>query len=379
MANTNCLGPFDIQMMAQALKLASRGKSTCMPNPVVGCVLVKNGDVLSEGWHAIAGEGHAEINALNAAGEEAHGSTAYVTLEPCCHYGRTPPCVDALIAAGVVRVVFGATDPDPKISGNGLAKLKKAGILVEGPLLEAQAQQLNQGYIKRHQCGQPWVTVKLAMSVDGRTAMDDGTSQWITGFHARQDVQRLRANCCAIITGVGTVLSDNPSLTVRCETGDDRALGEQESPRKLTSKQPLRVIVDSQLKTPVGAKVLSLPGRVLVASAVDKGMSDHDDVETISLPNNNGEVDLTRLLKVLAEKGCNNVLIEAGSKLAGEFMLKGLVDELIIYMAPKLLGSMARPLFNLPFASMDQQIELDITDIRQVGNDWRITASPNKN
>ena len=379
MANTNCLGSFDIQMMAQALKLASRGKSTCMPNPVVGCVLVKNGDVLSEGWHAIAGEGHAEINALNAAGEEAHGSTAYVTLEPCCHYGRTPPCVDALIAAGVVRVVFGATDPDPKISGNGLAELKKAGILVEGPLLEAQAQQLNQGYIKRHQSGQPWVTVKLAMSVDGRTAMDDGASQWITGFHARRDVQRLRANYCAIITGVGTVLSDNPSLTVRYEGVDDRALDEQELPRKMASKQPLRVVVDSQLKTPVGSKVLSLPGSVLVASAVDRGMPGHDGVETISLPNNNGQVDLIKLLKVLAEKGCNNVLIEAGSKLAGEFMLKGLVDELVIYMAPKLLGSMAMPLFSLPFASMAQQIELDITDIRQVGNDWRITANPNKN
>ena len=382
MTSINHLSSFDFEMMAQALRLAARGQKTCMPNPAVGCVVVKNGRVLGEGWHELAGEDHAEINALKSIGKLSHGATAYVTLEPCSYHGRTPPCVDALVVAGIARVVYGMTDPNPKVSGSGLSKLKKAGILVEGPLLELEAQQLNRGYIKRHQYNQPWVTIKLAMSLDGRTAMGDGESKWITGLHARQDVQRLRAKHCAIITGIGTVLQDNPSLTVRYERIEgNEGLPDQEknSSGGLSLKQPLRVVVDSKLNTPVNAKILSATGSVLVASTLISDVLDSSKAEIICIPGNDERVDLSGLLKILAERECNNVLVEAGPELAGAFLQMGLADELVIYMAPKLLGSMAKPLFNLPFVHMGQQVELDIIDIRQVGEDFRIKARPMKN
>ena len=361
----------DQEMMARAVKLAARGQYTCMPNPVVGCVLTKGDVVVGEGWHQVAGQGHAEVNALKEAGSEACGATAYVTLEPCSHYGRTPPCADALISAGVNRVVYGMADPNPKVSGQGLDKLKRAGIVVEGPLLEAEARQLNRGFIKRQEHGLPWVTVKLAMSLDGRTAMESGESQWITGTAARQDVQRLRAKSCAIVTGIGTVLHDNPSLTVRA---DELGFDCRDEAANVAARQPMRVVVDSQLQTPDDAKVLSSPGELLLITAVEH--SPRDDVEIVCLAGKGREVDLHSLLVLLAKRECNNVLVEAGAQLAGAFVHAGLVDELVIYMAPKLLGSSARPLLSLPFDRMDQQVALDIQDIRQVGDDLRITVKP---
>ncbi len=369
-------GSCDLKMMARALKLAARGQYTCMPNPAVGCVIAKGDVVVGEGWHQKAGEAHAEVNALQHAGDLAQGATAYVTLEPCSHYGRTPPCANALITAGVSRVVYGMTDPNPSVAGQGLEKLRQAGITVDGPILEAEARQLNKGFIKRQEQGLPWVTIKLAMSLDGRTAMESGESQWITSPAARQDVQRLRAKSCAIVTGIGTVLHDDPSLTVRAdELGSDS----REEAATVAARQPLRVVVDSQLKTPADAKVLSSDGASLLVTA--KGHSDRQDIEIVSLPDssysgNGGQVDLPALLALLAKKECTNVLVEAGAQLAGAFVHTGLVDELVIYMAPKLLGSSARPLLSLPFDRMDQQVELDIQDIRQVGGDLRITAKP---
>ena len=361
----------DQAMMAKAVKLAARGQYTCMPNPAVGCVIAKGDVVVGEGWHQLAGQAHAEVNALKQAGDKAKGATVYVTLEPCSHYGRTPPCADALIEAGIARVVYGMTDPNPKVSGQGLDKLRQAGIAVEGPALEADARQLNRGFIKRQKQGLPWVKVKLAMSLDGRTAMASGESQWITGPAARQDVQRLRAKSCAIVTGIGTVLHDDPSLTVRA---DELGFDSREEAATIAARQPLRVVVDSQLKTPSEAKVLSPDGGSLLVTA--KGHSDRQGIEIVSLPDSGGQVDLPALLALLAKKECNNVLVEAGAQLAGAFVHTGLVDELVIYMAPKLLGSSARPLLSLPFDSMDQQVELDVQDIRQVGGDLRITAKP---
>ena len=361
----------DQAMMAKAVKLAARGQYTCMPNPSVGCVITKGDVVVGEGWHQKAGEAHAEVNALQHAGDLAQGATAYVTLEPCSHYGRTPPCADALIAAGVSRVVYGMTDPNPSVAGQGLEKLRQAGITVDGPILETEARQLNKGFIKRQEHGLPWVTIKLAMSLDGRTAMESGESQWITGAAARQDVQRLRAKSCAIVTGIGTVLHDDPSLTVRA---DELGFENTAEAVKVAARQPLRVVVDSELKVSADAKVLSSDGSVLLVTAKD--CSDSQDVEIVSLPDKSGQVNLLALVKLLAEKECNNVLVEAGAELAGAFLQAGLVDELVIYMAPKLLGSSARPLLSLPFDCMDQQVGLDITDIRKVGDDIRITATP---
>ncbi len=358
----------DLSMMARALRLAARGQYTCMPNPAVGCVIAQDKTIVGEGWHDVAGQPHAEVNALRNAGDQARGATAYVTLEPCCHFGRTPPCADALIAAGVARVVYGMTDPNPKVSGSGLEKLKQAGVVVDGPVLEGEAQQLNRGFIKRQKLGLPWVTVKLAMSLDGRTAMKSGESQWITGSAARQDVQRLRARSCAIVTGVGTVLHDDPSLTIRA---DELGL---KNAAKIAARQPLRVVVDSQLRAASDAKVLSAEAPVLIVAA-SEGLK-CKDAEVVCLSDGDGRVGLPALLTLLAEKECNNVLVEAGAELAGAFLQAGLVDELVVYMAPKLLGSSARPLLLLPFDRMDQQVELDITDIRQVGRDLRITASP---
>jgi diaminohydroxyphosphoribosylaminopyrimidine deaminase/5-amino-6-(5-phosphoribosylamino)uracil reductase len=376
MTGSHCLERHDLVMMARAMKLAAQGKYTCMPNPAVGCVITQNDSVVGEGWHQRAGEAHAEVNALQDAGELAQGATVYVTLEPCSHFGRTPPCADALIEAGVTRVVYGMTDPNPQVAGSGLDKLRQAGIVVEGPVLEVEAKQLNRGFIKRQQQGLPWVTVKLAMSLDGRTAMESGESQWITGSEARQDVQRLRAESCAIVTGIGTVLHDDPSLTVRV---DELGLS---NAADVAARQPLRVVVDSQLRMPIDAKMLSAEGlalkeQVFIATACDDSLTlPIAGAEVVCLAGDGGRVDLTALLKVLAERECNRVLVEAGAELAGAFLQAGLVDEFVIYMAPKLLGSSARPLLTLPFDSMDQQVGLDITDMRQVGDDIRITARP---
>jgi diaminohydroxyphosphoribosylaminopyrimidine deaminase/5-amino-6-(5-phosphoribosylamino)uracil reductase len=358
----------DREYMARALQLAERGLYTTTPNPRVGCLLVDpvSGRTLGEGFHRKAGEGHAEVNALQAAGDTARGATAYVTLEPCSHTGKTGPCSDALITAGVARVVYAMEDPNPAVAGRGVERLRAAGIQADGPLMETQAEALNPGFIKRMRTGLPWVRCKLAMSLDGRTAMASGESQWITGPCARADVQRLRARSCAIVTGVETLLQDQPALTVRDPAID--TLG----------RQPLRVIVDSRLRSPADAGIFRQPGRTCLASARAAVGGKYDAAINVwHLPGSDERVDLHRLLqKLAAEEACNEVMIEAGPTLAGSFMADGLVDELQVYMAGILLGNLAKPLLELPFATMSQRRRLQIIDIRALGEDWRITARP---
>ncbi len=370
----------DYPFMAQALRLAERGLYTTMPNPRVGCLLVKNGQVVGEGWHIRAGEGHAEVNALAAAGENARGATAYVTLEPCSHTGKTGPCSHALVDAGVVRVVYAMEDPNPLVAGRGLDYLREAGVQVDGPLLEDDARALNLGFIKRMERKLPFVRCKMGMSLDGRTAMASGESQWVTGKKARGDVQRLRARSCAIISGIDSVLMDNASLTVRGEELD------LPNAPEAAAKQPLRVVLDSKLRLGRKAKILMQETPILL---VHNGKPENADkladwpahVELIALPANSsidggGRINLNALLSELAKRQCNEVLVEAGATLAASFLRRGLLDEVIIYMAPKLLGSSARPLFDLPLNTMSSALPLKISDMRAVGTDWRITATP---
>jgi len=356
--------------MIRALELARLGWYSTSPNPRVGCVLVKNGQIIAEGWHQKAGQGHAEVNALTNAGVEASGTTAYVTLEPCAHMGKTPPCADALIRAGVSVVVYGMCDPNPLVAGKGLARLEAAGVEVIGPVLEADARALNIGFIQRMEKGKPWVFAKAASSLDGRTAMQSGESQWITGEAARADVQKLRAKSCAIVTGVGTVMQDDPALTVR----DDRLATRGEI------RQPLRVIVDSQLQTPLNAKILQLPGKALVvyanASVEKQAQFAAAGIETLCLANTELKVDLTALMAELAKRQCNEVMIESGAKLLGAMMREQIIDELYLYMAPTLLGSSARPIAALPFEHMHQQVRFDVKDMRKVGDDIRWQLQP---
>lgn len=358
-------------IMSRALELARRGHYTTSPNPRVGCVIERDGKILGEGWHQWAGEGHAEVNALADAvgkGSDVKGATVYVTLEPCSHHGLTGPCAEALVAAQVGKVIYGMADPNPKVSGRGLKRLRDAGIGVEGPLLESEAELLNPGFCKRMRNKLPRVTVKLAMSLDGRTAMASGESQWITGTAARKDVQRLRAGSCAIVTGIGTVLNDDPAMTVR-----DLELAVERNGVS-TLRQPLKVVVDSRGQLPAKAAIRHQPGELLLVTA---GM-DVAGVDTLQLPDERGQVDLLKLLTHLAERQCNEVLVEAGAELAGAFVEAGLVDQLVIYMAPTLLGSAARPLLTLPLNTMAEQQRLKIIDIRTVGDDLRITAVPPK-
>ena len=364
----------DFDFMARAFRLAERGLYTTMPNPRVGCVLVKDGQIIAEGWHERAGEGHAEVNALRVAGDNARGATAYVSLEPCSHHGRTGPCAQALVDAGVSRVVYAMEDPNPLVSGNGIALIRAAGIPVDGPVLEDDARALNPGFVRRMERKRPYVRCKMAMSIDGRTAMDSGESKWITGPKARADVQRLRARSCAIISGVDSILQDNASLTVRVEE-----LGLPNA-AAAAAKQPLRVIVDSQLRTPRNALMFKQATPILLVhnGQVDaQQLADWPDfVELIALPGKDGRIDLQALLSELAKRQCNEILVETGATLAGSFLRRGLLDEIIMYMAPKLLGSNARPLFDLPLETMSASLSLKIKDIRAVGRDWRITAVP---
>lgn len=365
----------DREWMSRALMLAERGVYTTEPNPRVGCVLVADGRIVGEGWHVRAGEGHAEVNALAQAGDLARGATAYVTLEPCSHFGRTPPCADALVKAGVSRVVAAMQDPNPQVAGNGLNRLREAGIEVDCGLLEAQAQALNPGFIKRMQQGLPWVRVKLAMSLDGRTAMASGESKWITGPAARADVQRLRARSGAVVSGADSVLLDDSALTVRAaELGlpADEAAAAAE-------RQPLRVLIDSLRRVPLDQRFFRETGPTLVIStSAEQAADDYRAAgsELLAVPGADGKVDLHAVLQTLAERGCNEVLVEAGAGLSGAFWRAGLVDELIVYMAPRLLGSQARPLMQLPFESMSEAMDVAVSDMRAIGQDWRITARP---
>ena len=355
---------FDHSMMLRALRLAKCGLNTTTPNPRVGCVLVNsNKDIIGEGFHVRAGEPHAEINALNDAGDCAFGATAYVTLEPCSHIGKTGACSEALIKAGISRVVYGMEDPNPLVSGAGLKKLADQGIEVVGPVQEDAARALNPGFIKRMTEGMPYVRVKSAMSLDGRTAMASGESKWITGPKARTDVQNWRARSCAIITGVDSVINDNPALTVRLSEED---------------RQPLRVVMDSNGRSPKSAEVFSGAGHTVLATVSEKAVvrSGEDYDECWVLPARDGRVDPYAVVKKLADLGCNEVLVETGATLAGAFVRLGLVDEFIIYMAPKLLGSRARPLFEIPVTTMSGQLPLLVKDIVKVGDDFRFIAIP---
>ena len=353
----------DYAYMAQALRLAHQGLYSTSPNPRVGCVLVRDGRVVGDGWHERAGAPHAEINALTAAGDAARGATAYVTLEPCSHHGRTPPCTDALIKAGIARLVAAMEDPNPLVSGGGCAKLQAAGVEVQTGLMVSEARTLNIGFIARMSRERPWVRAKIAASLDGKTALNNGASQWITSEAARCDGHRLRARSCAILTGVGSVLADNPRLTVR---------------HLETARQPLRVVVDSRLEIPVDAKLLRGDGELIFTAAASEGtIGALRDVgaRVIVLPGENDQVDLTAMMRKLAEFEINEVLVEAGSRLNGALIAAGLVDELVIYLAPYLIGDAARGMLKLPeLADLKAKRALLIEDMRMVGPDIRITA-----
>ena len=355
----------DSAYMARALRLAARGKYTAHPNPMVGCVLVNDDVIVGEGWHRVAGEAHAEVHALNAAGDSARGATAYVTLEPCVHHGKTPPCTDALIDAGVADVCVAMQDPFQEVAGRGLTALSNAGLTVRVGLMQHAAESLNAGFLSRLQRGRPFVRMKIASSLDGCIAMDSGQSQWITGPAARADVQRLRALSGAILTGIGTVMADDPSLTVRDPDLDT------------AGRQPLRVVLDSHLRMPLSAGMLALPGQTLVYCAEPEGRSllEEAGAEIIVVEAIAEQVSLPAVLADLAGRGINDVLVEAGPVLGGNLIDAGLVDELVVYRAPHIMGSQTMSMVQSPnWKALADRQELQITDERRVGSDTRITA-----
>ena len=358
----------DVQYMHRALQLALRGLHSTDPNPRVGCVVVKADQVIGEGWHERAGEPHAEIQALRAAGAAAQGATAYVTLEPCVHTGRTPPCVQALIAARVQRVVYATTDPNPLVNGAGAAALGAAGVEISAEVLRDEALVLNPGFFKRMRCGLPWVRVKLAASLDGRTALANGVSRWITGDAARADVQRFRARSSVVLTGSGTVLADDPALDVRIEG---------------TVRQPLRVVLDSALRVPSGARIFERDGPAMVFTASTDSARrtelERRGVQVERAAVGEGGLALEPILRRLAQLQANEIWVEAGARLAGALLRSELVDELIVYLAPLLLGPAARPLLQLPEISrIEQARRLQFTDCTRIGEDLRITAIPQR-
>jgi len=355
----------DALYMAKALSLAKKGLYTTSPNPRVGCVLVKDDYIIAEGWHVVAGGGHAEVQALKQTSEAA-GATAYVTLEPCSHYGKTPPCCDALIQAGIKRVVVAMEDPNPLVAGQGLKKLREAGIEVVCNVLALEAEKLNQGFLKRMRTGRPWLRSKLAMSLDGRTALENGESKWITSPQAREDVQHYRAQSCAILTGINTVLADDPGLNVRL----------LESP----VVQPIRVVLDSQLKMPVTAKMATLAGQTWVLTCSDdvhkKKRLEQTGFKVFQLPENNGQVDLPAVLDFLGQQQLNEVLVEAGAILNGALLSANLVDEWLIYMATCVLGDKGRGLFSLPdLHTMADKKVFSLKEVRQIGVDLKLTLT----
>lgn len=361
----------DIEFMQRAINLAKRGRFTTTPNPNVGCVLVKDGEVVGEGYHQKAGEGHAEVNALAKAQGNARGATAYVTLEPCSHYGRTPPCSKGLIDAGIRRVVIGMQDPNPQVAGRGIAMLEAAGITTESGVLAEQARALNPGFLSRMERQRPFVTVKMASTLDGATALSDGTSQWITASDARVDVQQFRAQHCAILTGADTVLVDDPSLNLRySELG---SLQEQLSSAQL--RQPLRVVIDSQNRVSPDAKMVGITSPILLVRRQQDALIWPDHVTQLVMPGT-GRIDLNALLTELATREINSVWVEAGATLAGALVEANLCDELIVYQAPKLMGAGHKGLLNLPSIDhMNKLQPLQITDVRMVGQDIRIRAA----
>ncbi|WP_418648388.1 bifunctional diaminohydroxyphosphoribosylaminopyrimidine deaminase/5-amino-6-(5-phosphoribosylamino)uracil reductase RibD [Thauera butanivorans] len=353
----------DHAAMARALQLAALGLNTTSPNPRVGCVLMRDGVIVGEGWHRRAGEPHAEIHALRQAGEAARGATVYVTLEPCSHHGRTPPCADALVEAGVARVVVAMDDPNPLVAGRGLACLRAAGIATEHGLLETEARELNLGFVSRMTRGRPWLRLKAAATLDGKTALENGVSQWITGPEARRDGHAWRARACAVLTGIGTVKEDDPQLSVRdvaCE------------------RQPLRILIDARLDVSPSARILQgEPILIATASEDDARIASLSATghRLIVLPNAAGKVDLPQLMSELGMLGLNEVHAEAGFKLNGSLLREGCVDELLLYLAPMLAGDAAHGLFNLAaLTRLEDAARLDIRDLRQVGRDIRILA-----
>jgi diaminohydroxyphosphoribosylaminopyrimidine deaminase/5-amino-6-(5-phosphoribosylamino)uracil reductase len=348
--------------MARALQLAANGLYTTSPNPRVGCVIVKDGHIVGEGWHARAGSPHAEIHALKAAGEAARGAAVYVTLEPCSHHGRTPPCAEALIQAGVTRVVAAMRDPNPLVAGRGIDMLTLAGIEAETGLLETEALALNPGFVSRMTRQRPWVRLKTAATLDGKTALANGASQWITGEAARADVQKLRARACAVLTGSGTVLADNPRMNVR-DVNIDR--------------QPLRVVVDSSLRTPVDAAILPALIACHHAEPAARAALEQAGAEVIELPGSDGRVDLAALLTLLAQRGINELHVEAGAKLNGALLAAGLIDEWVAYVAPMAVGDDARGLFaQPPLMTLADAARFRLADVRQIGGDLRLTLLP---
>ncbi|MCC5872539.1 MAG: bifunctional diaminohydroxyphosphoribosylaminopyrimidine deaminase/5-amino-6-(5-phosphoribosylamino)uracil reductase RibD [Gammaproteobacteria bacterium] len=364
--------------MARALELAALGRLSTRPNPSVGCVIVRDGRILGEGYSAPAGGPHAEVRAMTAAaGEPVAGATVYVTLEPCSHFGRTPPCADALIRAAPARVVVAARDPHPQVSGGGIERLRAAGIAVEVGLCEAEARAVNAGFMLRHERGRPLLRLKLAASLDGRSAMASGESQWITGVDARRDVQRLRARSCAVVTGSGTVLADDPRLTVRTDELPELSAFDAEF---LASHPPLRVILDRGLRTPDSARLLSVPG-VLICSSATAAASRQQALaaagaECLALPGAGDGLDLSSLLALLAERDCNEVLFECGPRLAASVLTAGLVDELWLYQAPLLLGAQARPMADLAFDRLIEGLRFECRDVTRIGDDLRLILTP---
>ena len=366
----------DHAMMARALRLAERGAFTTKPNPMVGCVVAKGDEVVGEGWHQRAGGPHAEVLALQAAGDNARGATAYVTLEPCSHVGKTGPCADALIAAGIVRVVGAMRDPNPLVDGAGFERLQAAGITVEIGLMETLARGLNHGFLSRIERGRPWARIKLAISIDGRSAMASGESKWISGDAARQDVQRWRARSGAILTGAGTVLIDDPQLTVRLDEG---ALGNSVPEYERNFVPPLRVILDPGLATVARGRIREGDAPTLYIHAADARMPRGVEAQHVHVPVQAGRFDLNAVLQLLAAREINEVQIEAGATLAGAFLAAGLVDELLLYVAPVILGERARPMFDgLPIDTMAERLRMQIVDTRRIGEDVRLLLQPRR-
>jgi diaminohydroxyphosphoribosylaminopyrimidine deaminase/5-amino-6-(5-phosphoribosylamino)uracil reductase len=352
----------DHEYMARALKLAERGLYTTTPNPRVGCVIERGGEVVGEGWHEAAGKPHAEVNALKQAGDRARGATAFVTLEPCSHHGRTPPCTDALIRAGIVRVVAAMQDPNPEVAGSGFARLQTSGVEVNQGALEDEARELNIGFVSRMTRARPWVRLKVAASLDGRTALANGRSQWITGEAARADGHHWRARACAVLTGIGTLRDDDPQLNVRLV----------ETPR-----QPLKVLIDSRLEAPPGSKLFQ-GGKTLIFAGDENERADllrATGAEIVVLPNAHGKVELPAMLEELAKRGVNELHVEAGHRLNGSLLSEGCVDELLVYLAPSVIGSTGQGMFQLPeIAGLSQQKHLSIAEVARIGDDVRILA-----